>query len=610
MSFGWSFGDVVAGISVVWNVYQAVSDGPRSAKLEASQFYVEFGEVIGRLDEWEKRKVLCERDDGIKASHQDLKDQCTIFIKRHMKLIQQVNPNTRATRQGRSTWLQIASFTGTQIASLYQQVQWPLERAEVVTLREKLQFFLQLATWDVAIDTNDMVREFKSSHAELLSSNLKLVSSHLDLVSLVTYNLKRVTHPLEPGSQAKEIDYPMLRQFDQALRPPEPLRTIENAPGMHTLPWQQNSPIGEAEYAMVSPNTPYDQEAGPFDQNEIRGLISRRLDNMSMRVRRVETMDTISETDRSENNSSSIKELLERLRDMRNQIGNAVGIVDRSTAHDGISHVTLQPESALRQELDAWNQLEERIEREILHPGRLLAPNSQKPLPPKSKPIDIPSRNFSMSLSPPILPYDGWQPPHGSPDSFRGSLSSSPNHSRPTHSRSNSTSSTSTPSTQSIHLDHLLPVQITYSGHVVSAIVHTISRDEEGEIHSITATSQDRMTEIRHTVDFNAPSLTETSMKPFLDNGHVDKSHHFRVQFQGAHNIKVRDFMEFQSLLLNKDVRFCADVHYIKSTDKDFQCRLGTIRILLDPFSGARSILYFRHTADQKHGFVEWPGTS
>ena len=46
----------------------------------------------------------------------------------------------------------------------------------------------------------------------------------------------------------------------------------------------------------------------------------------------------------------------------------------------------------------------------------------------------------------------------------------------------------------------------------------------------------------------------------------------------------------------------------IKSTgEKDIQCRLGTIRILLEPFSHTRYILYFRHTNDQKPGFVEWP---
>jgi hypothetical protein len=32
-SFGWSFGDVIAGIKVVWTIYEAVSDGPLSMNI-------------------------------------------------------------------------------------------------------------------------------------------------------------------------------------------------------------------------------------------------------------------------------------------------------------------------------------------------------------------------------------------------------------------------------------------------------------------------------------------------------------------------------------------------------------------------------------------------
>ena len=188
----------------------------------------------------------------------------------------------------------------------------------------------------------------------------------------------------------------------------------------------------------------------------------------------------------------------------------------------------------------------------------------------------------------------------------------------------------------------------SYPNHVVNAVIHAITRFDDGDVHSITATSQDETIEIRHSVDLKAPALTETSMKPFLDNSHVDKTHKLRVQFQGAHNLKITkldkisrfqcppiykfhnqrgntcllnawssilanistDFLEFQGLLLNKEVKHTFDVKSIKSTtDDEAQCRQGTIRILLDPFSRSRSILYFRHTSDQKHGFVEWPGT-
>ncbi|KAH8649682.1 hypothetical protein BGZ60DRAFT_198404 [Tricladium varicosporioides] len=638
MSFGWSFGDVVAGIKIVWNVYEAVGDGPRNARLEASQFFIEYGEVIARLEDWEKRKEICDQDDNAKASHQHLKERCTVFIKRHMKLIQTVNPNTKASRPGRSTWLRTASFTGSQIAAIFNQVQWPFERKEVKSLRNKLQFFLQIASWDVQIanldtarDTNHMVQEFKASHGELLSSNLKLVSSHLDLVSLVTFNLKRVTHPFEQGTQPKEIDYPMLRQFDQALRPPEPFRAIEGTSQQDSLLWRANN--HQAEYA-TAPSSRVNNQDGPFD-NDTRGLISRRLDNMSMRVRRVEGIDTIAELDSSGNHSSAIVPVLQRLRDMRGQIGSAVGIAEDPAGRDSVATITVEPEFALRQELDEWNHLESRIEREILHPGRVLAHSPQSPQTTCAKAIDIPSRRPTLSSSPLLSPFEGWSPgpSHGSPDSYRDYVPSSPNQLRPfSHTRNNSMSSSSPSPTQSLRLDHYILAQLSYSSTPINVTIHAISRFDDGEVHSITSTSQDGSTEIRHSVDYKIPALTETSMKPFLDNGHLYKAQKFRIQFQGGHRLKVtkdgkvsrysspplpppiykfsneNDYLEFQGLLLNKDVKFCADVHYIKSTNTDEnQCPLGTIRILLDPDTGTRSILYFRHTSDQRDGFVEWP---
>ena len=40
MSFGWSVGDIVAGIKVVFDIWEAVSDGALSAPVEATQFLV------------------------------------------------------------------------------------------------------------------------------------------------------------------------------------------------------------------------------------------------------------------------------------------------------------------------------------------------------------------------------------------------------------------------------------------------------------------------------------------------------------------------------------------------------------------------------------------
>lgn len=161
MSFGWSAGDVIAGLKAVWDIWEAVSDGPLNARFEAAQFFDEFIHVTSRLSEWEARRVSCAKDDRLQRSHQELRDQCTEFIKKHMVIIQRANPNTKAIRSRRTTWIQKASFTQSQVIALYQQVQWPSERKVVARLREKLQLFLEIAAVDVALDTNAIVRDIR-----------------------------------------------------------------------------------------------------------------------------------------------------------------------------------------------------------------------------------------------------------------------------------------------------------------------------------------------------------------------------------------------------------------------------------------------------------------
>jgi hypothetical protein len=161
MSFGWSVGDVISGLKIVWDIWQAVSDGPLNARFEASQFFDEYVHIMSRLEKWESRKTAFSQDKLLANSQRQLREQCTLFLKNHIRLIQQVNPNTITKREGRSTWLKKAPFTKDQVIALYQQVQWPLEREVVGKLRIKLQFFLDVASFDVALDTNDTLHQMR-----------------------------------------------------------------------------------------------------------------------------------------------------------------------------------------------------------------------------------------------------------------------------------------------------------------------------------------------------------------------------------------------------------------------------------------------------------------
>jgi len=290
----------------------------------------------------------------------------------------------------------------------------------------------------------------------------------MDLVSLISLNLKRVAYPLE--SRREGIDYPMMRQFEQALLPPEPLRALEAGPSSQAnYPWRMRQRQLEAtHYTEVTPSMPYNQNGGPFDQNESPGLLSQRLQNLSMR--RVETIDSVSSCESRQSTEVTVEPLIQRLQDMRNQIIDAVGI-RKNTAPQIEFPPSIEPQRALLHELEAWDLLEDRIRREILHPGHLLAHDSQPSISQSCCDLDSIGNGFKSNRSSIQMPVDipsalGTSPTdrhhlssHGSPDSNRDSfqLPLYPLDS-PVHGRTFSTSSSSP--APSIRLTPAIPVYL------------------------------------------------------------------------------------------------------------------------------------------------------
>ncbi|THV55436.1 hypothetical protein BGAL_0008g00200 [Botrytis galanthina] len=652
--FGWSAGDIVAGLKLVWDVWKAVSDGPMSAKVEAKQFFEDFYQIIQCLDDWERREGSLAEGSSLAAAPSQLQQQCVEFLSRHMRLITTANPQTATTKQGVPMWLRKITFSGDQIKTLYLQISWPFEKDQVLQLRTKMELYLSLATYrisalnhSVAQDTNDIVREISTSHQELLSSNLKLVQSHLELVSLITQNLKRVTHPLESNSEMKQIDYPMLRQLEQALAPPQPFRAVEY---LHDTqhPWQDQH--GEDPPNSITRSTIPGQHSLQDDGIEKRYVLSQRLENLAMR--RVETINYMSTT-RPRGTERPVDPLISRLQDMRGQIFNAVGIKPMQSnipAHKEQSSSRSEPENALLYELEAWSQLETRIQREILHPARI---SSQVPL----HSTELTGEEFSFSQASPRSSGSSFRQITGSSATAGSPLGTSPNsqflgipQSNPTnthgyspflhdsdgssrHNRALSTTSVSP--TPSVCIDPSIVVYLKYSNHAVNGFIQSIVRSENAEVIIINTISQDGCTEFRHSVDPATPSTSQTSMIPFIDNRHADtdETHRYRVKMLGSHRLKVtksdelqgqkilrhscspaytfynkKDFLEFHRLILLKEVKHYFDVRWIKSLkDKESQCCLSTIRILRDAMSRTRYILYFRKSSDRKSAFEEWP---
>jgi len=79
-----------------------------------------------------------------------------------------------------------------------------------------------------------------------------------------------------------------------------------------------------------------------------------------------------------------------------------------------------------------------------------------------------------------------------------------------------------------------------YPKYAIHAVIRSISRNDEGDVQSISSISSDGSMKFRHSVDFDKedPKI-ETSMIPFIDNSHVDRRPKFRLQFKGTHHLKI-----------------------------------------------------------------------
>lgn len=166
--FGWSAGDIVSGLKLVWDVWKSISNGPMSAKVEAKQFFEEFYLIIQCLNDWEQRNESLTEDSSLTGAPSQLKQQCVDFLSRHLLLIRTANPQAATQKKDVPLWARKVTFSKEQIKTLYQQVSWPFERDQVSKLRTKMELYLSLATYKISAlnhsvsqDTNNMVRDLR-----------------------------------------------------------------------------------------------------------------------------------------------------------------------------------------------------------------------------------------------------------------------------------------------------------------------------------------------------------------------------------------------------------------------------------------------------------------
>lgn len=160
MSFGWSAGDIIAGVKLVWDIWNSVRDGPLNATHEATQFFDDFETIKACLESWDSQDPA---SSGKPSLTEPLRRQCAKFIQEHMSLIQDANNDAGIVQDGGRIWLRKVPFTKQQVLRLYQQVQWPFVRGSIAQLRSSLELALGVATYRVAEDTHELVRKLSIS---------------------------------------------------------------------------------------------------------------------------------------------------------------------------------------------------------------------------------------------------------------------------------------------------------------------------------------------------------------------------------------------------------------------------------------------------------------
>ena len=264
---------------------------------------------------------------------------------------------------------------------------------------------------------------------------------NLDLVSLIIDNLKRLANPLQSGRQTSQIDYSTLRQFENALLPPQPIRAIEANPTRLALPFGSNGQHGayERQHYIAAPSIASSQESTTLEQDN-RVILSERLQNFRQRSARTHDQ-TVNHAPGNE--VSILQQLLERLRDTRIHIGDAVGFPTGNNSDEHLNLAMSDPRGALLEELGVWDAFEERVQYEVHRRESLVvqAATNANSTRVRTEPKPIPSPRSPTSLSPMSSPpgassSDGWYGTPGSPESSRGSF---------LHTRSPSTSSSSPP---------------------------------------------------------------------------------------------------------------------------------------------------------------------
>ncbi|RHZ49190.1 uncharacterized protein CDV56_105824 [Aspergillus thermomutatus] len=551
MSFGWSAGDVLQAAQIAWDVYKCIADGAQNAKVDFTQFKAEFELMRATIEELQEaeKDVPASKRIALGQSYQQTITDCTEFVKKHERLASDIHPG------GPKEALQWHKVSG-KVKTVFHQVSWPIERKEAERLRRALERNVQLANLMATNTVIDITKQARQENLEILRA-IKIMSLQISFI------LRQCMPGHTSNSGDNTLESRLLSELGQRALPR--LRDTEQLPSLLDILPSARSDKRESKPLLRIQN------------------VSQKLDHLIMR------------------RDMPVVGFLDQIRaDIRGALNQA-----------GFKHVTVpgqlalnaptkpkEPARILNKEIDEWEKFSDWVKFQLLHQERAITPARRE---------DSPRENDPPAEPPPT-------PPLTEPISTRYRC-------------------TRVETQSPVLIQFPDPNQKNHELHkAVKCTISVYLHHRTRELGLIEATDLSGTVKITHRIHESTFRGVQSSMIPYVESAHVvhDPTCPFRICFQGSHRVKIEsngvveryaispvyicrkqaDFVTFQSILLGRNMLYCGDVKYINADGVEEHCSLETIRILQDPLTSARSLLYFgklKQGSSAKMGFLEWP---
>ncbi|RAK97855.1 uncharacterized protein BO80DRAFT_388894 [Aspergillus ibericus CBS 121593] len=585
-------GDLVTAAKAIWTVYESIAGG---AAKDFNSFLDEFRSIKDLLEKLEEVKGSTSNDGAdLGAFYDQTLRECAKFVETHKKLAQ----DEALTAGGHRHSL------GTKVSTLFEKSIWPLEQDEAEKLRRKLERCLKMATLKSTEETRGMaikiIREAEHGRLENLEMLKSIKTMTAQISSLLRWCVLEGPTDADSWNMMHNMTHLHYRSRPALPEPGHELRMIPEDEELFVFERQGSLEIldriretSERLDNLVRRLNPHDASGRKMEQCQPPG--------------RAYTLESMSD---GAPTVAPVAELLHQASDDVRAALEIVGYKDdfvpshdsSQKGHDLAGHPGSQN---INEAAEEWEQFRQWLDFQFKHTFNTI-------------PDDHESRNsISRVQSSSLLSSS---PETGLPGIF---LSRTSTRESDLESQASPLYGPSVfiPDRRVQLTEH--PVQIEFPHPDVAhrtafrSLTCTVTAvfNAQNEPEAIEAVDIHSGAKVTQKIQPSSHQV-QSSMLPYMPSRRVSRSfsEDYVIWFQGSHRTKIeeeqrltrlrmapvyrchdrKDFYDFQKALLKRRVIHCIDVRNISVNTGEYHCNSAeTVRILEDPITKSRSLLYF-----------------